>query len=162
MKNTWNEALKLAKPIVDFLSSPDFFSTPYNGETEKFEVLTDSEEIVGIIGKQWDSWEEIIEQPFDDSFEWHYLFGSKLIDSNCLGALDKNFHGADGKLTYQNVTNLIHEIFFRDMEILLNCYANNFVPEIWKDILYVYQHNGLPCGWQGDYPKGKMIIFSNE
>ena len=22
------------------------------------------------------------------------------------------------------------------MEILLNCYANNFVPEIWKDILY--------------------------
>ena len=28
-------------------------------------LLTDSEEIVGIIGKQWDSWEEIIEQPFD-------------------------------------------------------------------------------------------------
>ena len=52
MKKTWNEALKLAKPIVDFLSSPDFFSTPYNGETEKFEVLTDSEEIVGIIEKQ--------------------------------------------------------------------------------------------------------------
>ena len=78
MKKTWNEALKLAKPIVDFLSSPDFFSTPYNGETEKFEVLTDSEVIVGIIGKQWDSWEEIIEQPFDDSFERHYKLKGRL------------------------------------------------------------------------------------
>ena len=106
--------------------------------------------------------EEIIEQPFDDSFEWHYLFGPKLIDSNCLGALDKNFHGVNEKLTYQNTTNLLHETFFRDMEILLNCYANNFIPEIWKDILYVYQHNGLPCGWKGDYPEGKMIVFSNE
>ena len=48
------------------------------------------------------------------------------------------------------------------MDILLNCYANNYMPEIWKDILYVFQHNGFPCGWKGDYPEGKMIVFSNE
>ena len=45
------------------------------------------------------------------------------------------------------------------MDILLNCYANNYMPEIWKDILYVFQHNGFPCGWKGDYPEGKMIVF---
>jgi len=28
--------------------------------------------------------------------------------------------------------------------------------------LYVFQHNGFPCGWKGDYPEGKMIVFSNE
>jgi len=22
--------------------------------------------------------------------------------------------------------------------------------------------NGFPCGWKGDYPEGKMIVFSNE
>ena len=94
---------------------------------KKFEILTDARKIVRIIGEQWDNWEEIIEQPFDDSFEWHYLFGPKLIDSNCLGALDKNFHGVNEKLTLPNTTNLItSKHFFRDMEILLNCYANNF------------------------------------
>ena len=63
MKKTWNETIKLATPVIDFLSSTDFFSTPYNGETEKFEILTDARKIVRIIGEQWDNWEEIIEQP---------------------------------------------------------------------------------------------------
>ena len=95
-------------------------------------------------------------------FDWHYLVGAKLINTNCLGALDKDFHGADKKLTIEGVVNLLEETMPDNMRILLNCYANNYIPEIWKNILYVYQHNGLPCGWKGDYPEGKMIVFSNE
>ena len=101
-------------------------------------------------------------RPYDGDFDWHYLIGRKLIKTNCLGALDKNLHGADKKLTIEGVVNFLEETMPYYMKILLNCYANNYIPEIWKDILYVFQHNGFPCGWKGDYPEGKMIIFSNE
>ena len=165
MKKTWDEILESAQPVVDFLSSDSFFSRPYDGDREKFIVTTSPEEARYLLGREWDEWEEIIDtQQFSDleDFDWHYLIGAKLINTNCLGALDKDFHGVDKKLTIEGVVNLLEETMPDNMRILLNCYANNYIPEIWKDILYVYQHNGLPCGWKGDYPEGKMIVFSNE
>ena len=102
------------------------------------------EEARYLLSDEWDEWEEIIDaQQFSglENFDWHYLIGSKLIKTNCLGALDKDFHGADEKLTNEGSgANLIEETMLHNMEILLNCYANNYMPEIWKDILYVYQH----------------------
>ena len=157
--------LELAQPVVDFLSSDSFFSRPYDGDREKFIVTTSPEEARYLLSDEWDEWEEIIDtQQFSglENFDWHYWVGSKLIKTNCLGALDKDFHGADKKLTIEGGANLLEETMPDNMRILLNCYANNYMPEIWKDILYVFQHNGFPCGWKGDYPEGKMIVFSNE
>ena len=37
------------------------------------------------------------------------MIGAKLINTNCLGALDKDFHGADKKLTIEGVVNLLEE-----------------------------------------------------
>ena len=165
MKKTWDEILESAKPVVDFLSSDSFFSRPYDGDRERFIVTASPEEARYLLSDEWDEWEEIIDtQQFSglENFDWHYLVGNKLIKTNCLGALDKDFHGADKKLTIEGGANLLEETMPDNMRILLNCYANNYIPEIWKDILYVYQHNGFPCGWKGDYPEGKMIVFSNE
>ena len=44
---------------------------------------------------------------------------------------------------------------------IFNCYANNYFPPIWQNILQVYYEGGLPCGWSGLYPEGKMVVFSN-
>ncbi len=166
MKKTWNQILESAQPVVDFLSSDSFFSHPYDGDRERFIVTASPEEARYLLGREWDEWQEIIDaQQFSDSddFDWHYIIGPKLGKTNCLGALDKDLHGADEKLTNEGSgANLVEETMLHNMEILLNCYANNYIPEIWKDILYVYQHNGFPCGWKGDYPEGKMIVFSNE
>ena len=165
MKKTWDEILASAQPVVDFLSSDSFFSRPYDGDRERFIVTASPEEARYLLSDEWDEWEEIIDvQQFSglEDFDWHYWVGSKLIKTNCLGALDKDFHGADKKLTIEGGANLLEETMPDNMRILLNCYANNYMPEIWKDILYVFQHNGFPCGWKGDYPEGKMIVFSNE
>jgi conserved hypothetical protein len=165
MKKNWNQILESAQPVVDFLSSDSFFSRPYDGDRERFIVTASPEEARYLLGDEWDEWEEIIDAqqfPDSDDFDWHYLIGAKLINTNCLGALDKNLHGADRKLTIEGVVNFLEETMPYYMKILLNCYANNYMPEIWKDILYVFQHNGFPCGWKGDYPEGKMIVFSNE
>ena len=165
MKKTWDEILESAQPVVDFLSSDSFFSRPYDGDRERFIVTASPEEARYLLSDEWDEWEEIIDaQQFSglENFDWHYLVGSKLINTNCLGALDKDLHGVDKKLTIEGGANLLEETMPDNMRVLLNCYANNYVPEIWKDILYVFQHNGFPCGWKGDYPEGKMIVFSNE
>ena len=104
MKKTWNHILESAQPVVDFLSSDSFFSRPYDGHREKFIVTASPEEAKYLLGREWDEWEEIIDtQQFSglEDFDWHYLIGAKLINTNCLGALDKDFHGADKKLTIE-------------------------------------------------------------
>lgn len=149
MKKTWNQILESAQPVVDFLSSDSFFSCPYDGDREKFIVTTSPEEARYLLGDEWDEWQEIIDAqqfPDSDDFDWHYIIGPKLGKTNCLGALDKDLHGADKKLTIEGVVNFLEETMPYYMKILLNCYANNYIPEIWKDILYVFQHNGFPCG----------------
>ena len=133
MKKTWNQILESAQPVVDFLSSDSFFSRPYDGDRERFIVTASPEEARYLLGREQDEWEEIIDtQQFSglEDFDWHYLIDNKLIENNCLGALDKNFHGVDKKLTIEGVVNLLEETMPDNMRILLNCYANNYIPEI--------------------------------
>jgi len=49
-----------------------------------------------------------------------------------------------------------------DMEHILQCYANDYFPPLWKDILTAYLNNGLPCGWSDFPPNGKLVVYSNE
>ena len=112
MKKTWNQILESAQPVVDFLSSDSFFSRPYDGDREKFIVTASPEEARYLLGKKWDEWEEIIDtQQFSglEDFDWHYIIGPKLGKTNCLGALDKDLHGADKKLTIEGVVNFLEE-----------------------------------------------------
>lgn len=39
------------------------------------------------------------------------------------------------------------------------CSINN---QFFNNLLQVYLAGGWPCGWEGQYPKGKLVIFSNE
>ena len=64
------------------------------------------------------------------------------------------------KLT-KNTTNLLHETFFSRYGKFLLKFATLTIlfQKFGKIFLYVYQHNGLPCGWKGDYPEGKNDRF---
>ena len=31
-----------------------------------------------------------------------------------------------------------------------------------NNLLQVYLAGGWPCGWEGEYPKGRLVVFSNE
>ena len=69
----------------------------------------------------------------------------------------KSFHGAE--VVLENLQdNIISDICgfleFGNMEIS--------IPPIWQSMKYVYLHNGWPCGWDGDYPRGRMVVFSND
>ncbi|WP_373351122.1 hypothetical protein [Acinetobacter bereziniae] len=49
-----------------------------------------------------------------------------------------------------------------DIGYIFNCYANGYFPPIWQEILQVYYAGGLPCGWHGFYPDGKLVVFSHQ
>jgi hypothetical protein len=51
---------------------------------------------------------------------------------------------------------------YRDIGIIFQCYANDYFPTIWKEILEVYLNGGFSCGWDGHLPEGKIVVFSNQ
>lgn len=66
----------------------------------------------------------------------------------------------DPKLN-ESIPYLIDSIYDDFTKIIFNDYTkldNNFFNEV----LAVYLAGGWPCGWEGKYPEGRLIVFSNE
>lgn len=98
---------------------------------------------------------------FPEHFEAKRWIAYNLAPNSYFSLADKDFNGADRKMTRSGVCILV-ELMHRDIRMLLNCYANDYFPPIWRDILEVYLHDGFPCGWKGKYPSGRLVVFSNH
>lgn len=44
--------------------------------------------------------------------------------------------------------------------ILENRLINGLTDNLFEQMFQVYKRGGWPCGWKGNYPEGKMIVFS--
>lgn len=59
--------------------------------------------------------------------------------------------------TYRNILDEVDS----DMRgILVNRAINGLTDNLFEKIFQFYKDGGWPCGWKGDYPQGKMIVFS--
>ncbi len=166
---TWEEVIKEASKFIIFLENGDFFAKKIS-DTTKFKIITDA-----AIGRDYasnssfddfddfDEWETVTNsyESFPETFTWDRKITSKLEANNYFNFAEKNFNGADKKWEYDESCMLI-ELMYRDIEIILQCYANDYFPDVWKDILDVYLNNGFPCGWDGHLPEGHLVVFSNE
>lgn len=165
MKKKWAEILCEAKPLVDLLSNNDLFNKPYKDTIGAF-VIHDPK--IGIMyatdhsNDQLIDWESISdsEETFPENFEWNGTIDRRVLIDDYFGIEKKNFNGADTKWTTPTSC-ILKELMYRDIRILLTCYANNSFPPIWKDILTTYLNNGFPCGWKPDHLGGKIVVFSN-
>lgn len=155
----WPKLLDMAKPLVDFLTSDKFFDKPYNGVTDKFIITSDIYFCMHFMAEHYDEWEDIKGRDFDENFEWHSVISSKMFSKNnyFFGILDKDFGSV---VDYFQYGADFREIMPYDIKVLFNCYANDYFPDIWQDILYIYLHNGFPCGWYGNEFDGKIIVYS--
>ncbi|MGH0828028.1 cytoplasmic protein [Bacillus wiedmannii] len=59
--------------------------------------------------------------------------------------------------------NILEEVE-RDLEMCaLNRLVNGKVDNFYEKVFKAYKMGGWPCGWKGEYMKGKMIVYlSNE
>lgn len=42
---------------------------------------------------------------------------------------------------------------------MLNFYSDYYSDEFWVHMLSVYLSGHIPCGWAGNYPEGKLMIY---
>lgn len=55
--------------------------------------------------------------------------------------------------------NILEEVE-RDLEMCaLNRLVNGKVDNFYEKVFKVYKMGGWPCGWKGEYPEGKMIVY---
>jgi hypothetical protein len=165
--DNWNELLVKAQPLIDFLGRPDYFDRAYSGDRNESLVIADAslgmEYATDDSFDKFDEWQTVSDSPsvFPDEFEWKRWIDHNLQKNNYFDLSEKNFHGADSKWTDEGACLLV-ELMHRDIRILLHCYANDHFPEIWKKIQATYFLDGFPCGWDGNLPSGKLVVFSNE
>lgn len=165
---TWQEILNISKPLVEFLEKDSYFDVKFNNTDEdKFYVIKDAKLAVDIMTdkdcEEYDDWEifPFSEEVFPSGYENIYRIEVKLDKINYFNLEKKQFNGAEIKIKNENADLLI-DLMKRDFRTLFNCYTSGVFPELWKDIFTVYLNNGFPCGWEGMYPEGRLIVFSNE
>ncbi|MDR3054528.1 MAG: hypothetical protein LBU53_03895 [Zoogloeaceae bacterium] len=163
----WDETLAAAAPLIEFLQRDSLFDAPYNGSTQGTMVITDAKIANHFAVEdcdEFDYWQSVSgsECDFPESFEWDSGMDRRLQKKHneYFGLLSKNFNGAKDKFDEVGTGQLI-ELMLRDIHYLFNCYANDYFPPIWQKMLDVYLHNGFPCGWNGHYPEGRLVVFSN-
>lgn len=65
---------------------------------------------------------------------------------------------------YEQLINTIYEIFINEIdEDLFNCFLNekySLHNNFWNMLFNYYYKGVMPCGWQGEYPEGELVVFA--
>ena len=69
------------------------------------------------------------------------------------------FETADNKKIDEDLQNYLSGEFFYLFKYLVFV---DTLPEFWGNILDILKEGGMPCGWKGDFPKGKMIVYNHK
>ncbi|NTX20639.1 hypothetical protein [Burkholderia cepacia] len=153
----WSGVEKDAKPILDYVKRPIFFDGPYKGVATGKEVIFDAlqtaEYSTDDSGDQFPDWQAILESITPAWPDIPRSIENKIME--VLGQIHgKNYSGV-------NESPLIHNME-GDVSRLLHCYAYGEVHPLWRQIERIYLDGGIPCGWEGNYPDGEVVVFSNH
>lgn len=155
MTKNWNEVLIEAKPLFDFLNQQTFFDKPYVGSSTSHRLIFDmaeaSEYSTDDSGEKVEDWQSLLESVTP---AWPDM--PRQIERKIIEVLDqmpqKNYSSVSNEALLNNMQG--------DISRLLHCYAFGDVRQLWKDVQQVYLDGGIPCGWEGNYPEGRMLVFS--
>lgn len=108
-------------------------------------------------------------QQYDLETVWLDLRESNSFILNLSTKEDNNFWESrvipaiEKKLDSLHLDEELKDDLFNDVDSdLFNCYLNNKYKKnhpLWNIIWEAYSHGGWPCGWEGKYPEGQIIIF---
>ena len=156
MKKTWESILLEKKSFFDFLNRPAFFDGPYRGDKEKVKLIFDAtlaaRYSIDDSGDEFEDWQTLLESVTPAWPEMPRLLGKKIIEALDLIS-DKDHSGVSEAPLINNMQGDIYR--------LLHSYAYGEVDPLWKSVEEAYLSGGIPCGWDGKYPEGRMVVYSN-
>lgn len=159
--------------IVKFLKRKVFFDTPFLlKDVTRFHIITDSETAI----------DYATNENSDDFSDWQTLWDNELekagVYENMTDHIEykineflekefnysKDFSNATNKVGYDEGAKI--SLLFNNMEgdmfRLLKCVATGKSSSFFDKVREAYLNNGFPCGWDGLYPNGKLVVYSNE
>lgn len=159
---SWQEVFDTEKELIHFLQKSEFFEKPYTANNSEVLVITDPEIADLYFNKITESgdWQDIQNSDYGEIDE----FPSSEFMSQCLSYVsselilpEKIFHNANAAAT--NLQDNMISDFCRMFDF---CCMEMEFPPVWKKIKQAYLNSGWPCGWDGNFPDGKLVIFSND
>ena len=161
MKNL-SEVLLAEPDLVSFLNRKEYFGEKYNGLLDEYLVITDpiQADYYFHLNEDYGDWNFIKNsnwEDFDEPSSIEFMSASLSFVSKHILEKGKMFHNAEivlDNLQDNIISDMCGFLEFGNIEI--------HTPPIWQSMKYVYLHNGWPCGWDGDYPRGRMVVFSND
>ena len=164
---SWEQVQLDAAEFMALLKNGQLFAKPYTGHAKQnYLVISDiqlaSEIAADNAGDLYFDREDAFESNFPESFEWDTSrISNKLVNGNFFDISKTGFACVESQWT-KNQLDIITETIYLDIEMVFKCYANEYFTELWKEILEIYMNNGFPCGWEGEYPQGRLVVYSNE
>ncbi|WP_426171402.1 hypothetical protein [Pseudoduganella sp. R-34] len=155
MKKNGSEVRLAAGQLLDFLSRPTFFDQPYTGDLKTHRVIFDISEAVARStddsGERFEDWQDLLESVTP---AWPEM--PREIERRTIELLDQ--------MTSKLYPSALNETLINNMQgdvaRLLHCHAYGDVHQLWKAVQQAYLDGGMPCGWEGRYPEGRMVVFS--
>jgi hypothetical protein len=155
MKKNWSEVRLAAGQLLDFLSCPTFFDRPYGGDARTNRIIFDiseaAERSTDDSGELFQDWQELLESVTP---AWPDM--PREIERRIIELLDQ----LTNKLCLIALNDTLINNMQGDIARLLHCHGCGDVHDLWKAVQQVYLDGGMPCGWEGRYPEGRMVVFS--
>ncbi|MFI8619135.1 hypothetical protein ACIGHN_26910 [Acidovorax sp. NPDC077693] len=148
--------------MKEFLEKKEFFEKPYGGSKDDFLVVTDPKLADMYFNRVTDfgDWGDVQNYGYGDIDE---LPGDEFMRSrlkyvgDALISKEKDFHNANCA-----AVNLQDNMISDFCNLFDLCCMEMKPSPVWMAIKYAYLHSGWPCGWDGEFPTGRMVVFSNE
>ena len=171
-----NIETNLSENIIKFLEKETYFDEPFKGSGIDFPIqkiispikadeilnyMLDDDEV--LIYQEWEivRAKKIIEM--QEKYQKIYNRDSFYIDNEIFKYVTRKIGGKviqDKELDMQ-IPTLIDCLIDDFLYIVFNDYSN-MEHQFFNNLLQVYLVGGWPCGWEGEYPKGRLVVFSNE
>lgn len=171
-----NIEAKLSEKIIEFLEKETYFNEPLRNNDIDFSIkkitsviladeilnhMLDKEEL-----SKYQEWDIVRSNQITEMKMNYESLNNKStfeLDSEIFKYLGRKLNGKSikDKTIDEKVPTLMDSLFDDFLYIIFNDYSN-MNNHFFNNLLQVYLAGGWPCGWEGEYPEGRLVVFSNE
>lgn len=159
--------------LVLLIKSTSFLSGNYKSiidiiieHEEDAIVFATDQDVDYLKGIEYQYWTHILE----DQDTTYYLLQSKnrFLDQGEFMTVFDDYYNQLNTILFERCKKLNFSKFLTDClsAEFYNIFVSHLIfdelPDFSKRLLFVLEQGGFPCGWKGEFPEGKMIVYNHK